>query len=226
MDWIHFYVDDWLAHTAHLSPADTGAYINVFCHFMCRDGHVPDDDRVLARVAKLDVRAWKKTKQRLIQASFIEIVDGLVQGVRLSKALAKGLAGSQLQSSRAAKGWDTRRVKSLNGQYPLHAAAVPRQCPSILPPLPSITITKERSAFAPIDSTAEVFGSPLHFLISSGSNERQARGLLGRWRKQHGDAVVLDTIAEAQRQSVSEPVAWITKALQARTGARPDDGWL
>jgi uncharacterized protein YdaU (DUF1376 family) len=231
MDWVHLYVDDWLAHTAELSPTDTGAYISLFCHFICRDGHVADDDRVLARITKLDPRAWKRTKQRLIQGAYIQIVDGFVRGQRLSKALARGLATAQLQASRSAKGWQTRRVKSLNGQHPPHATAMPRQRPGIIPAKPSITnttsLSKERGAEAPNGRTTPgLFGACLDYFISSGSTEKDARSLLGGWRKKFGESVVLEAIAEAQRQSVSAPVAWVSKALQARSSARPDDGWL
>ena len=47
------------------------------------------------------------------------------------------------------------------------------------------------------------------FLAEHGCPERQARSLLGKWRKERGDAETLAALIEADRESVSEPVAWI-----------------
>ncbi len=48
--------------------------------------------------------------------------------------------------------------------------------------------------------------------------EKNARKLLGKWRKGVGDGEVIKLITEAEKQSVSEPVAWIEAAISKGTG--------
>lgn len=53
-----------------------------------------------------------------------------------------------------------------------------------------------------------------NFLAEHGCPERQARSLLGKWRKERGDAETLAALIAAERESVSEPVAWIEARLK------------
>lgn len=50
----------------------------------------------------------------------------------------------------------------------------------------------------------------------SGKSEASCRSLLGRWRKAHDDGAILATIAQAERDAVSDPAAWITATLKVR----------
>jgi hypothetical protein len=86
---------------------------------------------------------------------------------------------------------------------------------------------------ASVDPGSIIFGRHpggcLHYLLTNNVKEKSARGLLGRWRKDHGDGATIEVVAEAGRHAVSEPVAWIEATLRARerraSGARPfDDG--
>ena len=57
---------------------------------------------------------------------------------------------------------------------------------------------------------------------ANGLPEKNARSLLGKWRKQLGDNEVITLISEASSEAVSEPVAWIEAAVRNR----PDsDAW-
>jgi hypothetical protein len=72
----------------------------------------------------------------------------------------------------------------------------------------------------PIDLKAAVFASGVPLLTSTGITDRAARSMLGRWRQIYRDGAVLDALSAAQAESPSDPVAWITKALEARNGNR------
>lgn len=62
-----------------------------------------------------------------------------------------------------------------------------------------------------------VFGRGLDWLMrSSAREERQCRGLLGKWRKElSSDEALIALLGRAQREGVIEPVAWIEKAIAA-----------
>lgn len=50
-------------------------------------------------------------------------------------------------------------------------------------------------------------------LLTSGGMKTGQRTLIGKWRKDHGDAATMAAIAEAQRHQVTEPKGWITARL-------------
>ncbi|MBC7138678.1 MAG: helix-turn-helix domain-containing protein [Defluviimonas sp.] len=56
----------------------------------------------------------------------------------------------------------------------------------------------------------------LRFLIANGVAEKNARSNLGRWRRDYPEPMILAVMSEAERQEVTEPVAWINGALKRR----------
>lgn len=70
----------------------------------------------------------------------------------------------------------------------------------------------------PVRKLVEViFTDGLAYIMAAGVPERQARSLLGKWRAMVGDEGVIGAIYKAQIDSVSDPVAYITKTLNARS---------
>ncbi len=59
-----------------------------------------------------------------------------------------------------------------------------------------------------------IFGECLAYLTEHGAPEKQARSELGKWRKRVGDAEVVNLVSRAQRESVTEPIAWIESAMK------------
>ena len=69
--------------------------------------------------------------------------------------------------------------------------------------------------------TKAIFDSGIALIAVTGRPDREARSIIGRWRKQYHDSQVLSAIANCERaEDISEPVEWITKALQAGNGER------
>lgn len=66
-----------------------------------------------------------------------------------------------------------------------------------------------------IDVQKSIFDTGVAILTVSGRTDRQARSMLGRWRKDFSDSQVLTALSRCQVERPSEPVGWITKALQA-----------
>jgi hypothetical protein len=58
-----------------------------------------------------------------------------------------------------------------------------------------------------------VFSTGRQILTESGVDPKQAGGIIGRWRKSHGDASVLDVLARCQAEQPEVPLEWITAAL-------------
>lgn len=60
----------------------------------------------------------------------------------------------------------------------------------------------------------QIWQAGVPYLEAHGLTSKAARSLLGKWRKEHGDAHTLSTLIAAQNQGVSEPVAWMERALK------------
>lgn len=71
-------------------------------------------------------------------------------------------------------------------------------------------------ATTPDPDKLKTFIISLRILTSLGIRERNARALLGRWRRDHGDRAVHDAVEAARARVPADPAAWITACL---TGA-------
>lgn len=90
----------------------------------------------------------------------------------------------------------------------------------------TVAIATDAKASSPIDLKAAIFASGVPLLQSTGTTDRHARSMLGRWRKDYGDGAVLDALAFAQTVSPSEAIPYITKTLENRSGrqSNPNNG--
>jgi hypothetical protein len=66
-----------------------------------------------------------------------------------------------------------------------------------------------------IDVQKSIFDTGVAILTVSGRTDREARSMLGRWRKDFSDSQVLTALSRCQVERPSEPLEWIAKALQA-----------
>lgn len=58
-----------------------------------------------------------------------------------------------------------------------------------------------------------IFGYGVPILVQSGTVEKQARSFLGKLRKQHGDAKVIDALRQCLRTKPLQPLEWLAKML-------------
>lgn len=87
---------------------------------------------------------------------------------------------------------------------------------------PSVPAVAGAAAVSPPPIIADVLWTAcLPYLTSSGVSDRQARSILGGWRKRYGAGEVAAAVAEAQRQAVSSPLAYIEATLKRRGETAP-----
>lgn len=62
--WMPLYVGDFMGDTAHLSAAETGAYLMLIMHYW-RMGGLPEDDRSKQRISRMTPQEWARYKSRI-----------------------------------------------------------------------------------------------------------------------------------------------------------------
>jgi uncharacterized protein YdaU (DUF1376 family) len=228
---VHFFTvfpNDWISGTADLTAEETGVLWNLCCHYMTKDGCVPDNAAVLCRVVKLGTRAWNRVKRRLIEGAFIEVRDGFIWQAKCEERLKLDGNFAKTQREKAEKRWGLHRAKLLENN---ETADAPGSTGADTTADASLSLNIERAADAalkvvPGKNSPWDFG--LSILAAAGVSEKQARSLIGKWRKQlnSDDPKLLSLFLTAQAQSVADPVAYLTKAVGNAAGGPATPGEL
>lgn len=122
--WMPFFVGDYLSATGRLTTEQHGAYLLILLDYW-KNGPPPNDDAVLAAIARLSPAAWRKAKPSLI--GFFEIRDGLLIQKRVEKerdrATKVTAERSEAGKAGAAKRWQGDKQK--NGKPIANAMNLP-----------------------------------------------------------------------------------------------------
>lgn len=93
-----FYVAEYLADAAHLSTLEHGAYMLLIMNYWQRAEPLPDNDRKLARLARLTDEQWASIREDM--AEFFDVSDGIWSHKRIDHELTK--AEQKLEAARNA----------------------------------------------------------------------------------------------------------------------------
>jgi hypothetical protein len=61
-----------------------------------------------------------------------------------------------------------------------------------------------------------IFDLGIGLLVAAGHKDREARSILGKWRRDFGDSAVLSALLDCQAKNIANPVEWMPKRLKAR----------
>jgi hypothetical protein len=68
----------------------------------------------------------------------------------------------------------------------------------------------------PPDIPKMIFDLGIGLLVAAGHKDREARSILGKWRRDFGDSAVLSALMDCQAKNIANPVEWMPKRLKAR----------
>jgi uncharacterized protein YdaU (DUF1376 family) len=71
--WMAFYINDYAGDTFHLNRAQHGSYLHMLMAAFKNAGWLPNDDGLLAQIAKCTPKEWKA--ERALYAAFFQITD-------------------------------------------------------------------------------------------------------------------------------------------------------
>lgn len=199
------WTDAYLGDTTHLTTLEHGAYLLLLMTaWRTRDCVLPDDDRLLARYARLNAQQWKRI--RPIIEAFFTVKDGVWRQGRLTdergaverhrlQQSEKGKAGAVAKSLKR-RGRDEAAAKS--GLTSASAQVQPDASSHLHTHIPL-----DKSNGAASDSDKQFWDSAKSYLGASKAS------LIGKWIRDHGKDETARAITAAQIERAVEPVAYI-----------------
>lgn len=133
--WMPLHLDAYLADTGHLTTLEHGAYLLLIMHYW-RNGSLPDDERMIARIARLSKDEWaesrdvlatlfregwkhKRIDEELAKADDIIAKRKAAAGAMHSKRTAKADApAEQMQSTCSDTGGNTFNQEPIRKEEP------------------------------------------------------------------------------------------------------------
>ena len=176
------------------------AYRVVIDLIYMQGGQLPDDPRYISGHLGCSLRKWKSIRFDLIERGKLIVSGEFLTNKRAEKEL-ETLA--KLQDKQAENARGPRKIKDLEKPPLNHTEPEPDTDPS----------SNEEDGDA-VDFAKVLFDRGVAFLGRHAVPERQARSLVGKWRKASGDQAVFDAFSACNKAGVTDPVSWIERRLQ------------
>jgi uncharacterized protein YdaU (DUF1376 family) len=238
------FTDALIGDTMHLTTEEFGAYLLILIATWRNNGSaLRDDDIKMSRIIRCGLNRWRtKIKPRLIE--FFDISDGLWHQKRLEKEWVTVLENKKKQAIKGRLSGVARSLKKLEiertdvGQrFELNANPLilkkEEEEDSDSPSGESAATSAANDAQTPeekiapeesIDPVKALWSRGLKLLLDAGVPEKQARGLMGKWRREFGDAAVMVAIAAAENELATEPISFISACLANSRAAKESNG--
>lgn len=100
--WMPMYWADYLADTSHLNAAEHGAYLMLIAHYWTTGKPLPNDDRLLARIARMQPDEWSNAKALLGQ--FFTIDEAEWRHGRIDHEIAEARARYERRAAAGREG--------------------------------------------------------------------------------------------------------------------------
>ena len=208
----------WDFGTASLSLEEEAAYLRIVNAIHKHKGPVPDQDRVLAGLFRVSTRKARALVKALQDEGKITIEDGLIWNDRARSDLVQRGFVSISRAESGAKGGRTRAenaAKSLKDKDTDQAIASSREEKR------REELSEAKASDESPDFAKQLWDRGVAFLERNGTPNRQAKAMIGKWRKFYQDTDIFDAFAACSKQGVVDPIPWITARLNGK-GKRDD----
>ena len=200
----------WDFGTASLSLEEEAAYLRIVNAIHKHKGPVPDQDRVLAGLFRVSTRKARALVKALQDAGKVSIEDGLIWNDRARSDLVQRGFVSISRAESGAKGGRTRAenaAKSLKDKDAHQAIASSREEKR------REELSEAKASDESPDFAKQLWDRGVAFLERNGTPNRQAKAMIGKWRKFYQDTDIFDAFAACSKQGVVDPIPWIAARL-------------
>jgi len=208
--FIAFYPSDWLGGTRMLSALETGVYITLVAMMYEAEGPIQMPHDRLARSCGTTLPTFRKALETLIENHKIIMLEAGLWNDRVERELKKREQKRESAKVSANHRWQKTEQKqsehdanALRPQYDGNANHNHNHS----------QIDTNANALDGDAVTAALWDRGVRFLVAHGSSERQARSVIGKWRKDAGDQEIYDAFAACKREGIVDPIPWVTASL-------------
>ncbi len=240
MNWYPHHLGDFAQATAHLSMLEDAAYSRLLRWYYAEEQPIPADLRAACRIARATSNDEREAVRVVLEEFFELTADGYrqaradreIEAYRDKSAKAARSAEARWSNKRTqcgrnanASGIDANASKGdadamlANSQQPTYS--VPIGTGAAPPMLPPAAAPAGDLLPLPADPVKVLFDAGVSLLTAAGVSDRQARSLIGQWRRTAGDADVLAAIVRCRDQRITAPVPWLSAALRPRAQRKP-----
>jgi hypothetical protein len=192
-----------------LSGEDFKTWVNLLCLASRNDGRLPDIEDI-GFALRLDAKRAKAAVGRLCSAGLIATDDD-------------GFAPHKWNDRQYKSDVSTGRVKRFRERSKERAETATETAPDTEADTETeYSVAKATAEVIPIDPEKVMFDAGIELLGRSGKSPSQARGILGRWKRDHPTGDVIEALGAAQRQGVIDPVPWIEARWKGRRVAETE----
>ena len=213
--FMQFYVGDYLADTLDLTTEQHGAYLLILMTMWQHDAKLPNDPVKLARIARMTPAKFRPVWDEI--SRFFVVEGDKITNPRLTKERKKAAEKSSKRATAGRAGGQAKALKDNEARL-ANAMPMPQHSPDTRDQrLPEANASgREASEDEPAeDFSKQVFDRAVVFLGRHKVPEKQARALVGKWRKSHDDRAIFDAFAACSKAGAVDPVPWITARLGA-----------
>jgi uncharacterized protein YdaU (DUF1376 family) len=207
------HIGDYAKHTVHLSNAEDLAYRRALDFYYDTEQPLRPDIPWLTHRLRVG-----SEELEFVLREFFELRETGYHNKRADAEISKFHAFLEKQKYNGKQGGRPPKGGKEKPKKPRPNPNETQKKPNHLPS--TILLPNGNSAeTAPASQTlkSQIFGPCLDWLSSaSDRTPEKLRSQVGRWCKLYGDAVTVDCIVSAQRESPVDPISWIEKALKSK----------
>lgn len=212
---------DWDNGTARLTLEEEAAYLRIVNAIHKHRAPVPDVDRVLSGMFRVSTRKARSLRDALIEAGKLTVENGFIWNARARSDLVQRGFVSISRSESGAKGGRMSaeaRANPLKTNEPEQAIASSRE-----EKRREEKNSEANASDASVDFAKQLFDRGVAFLGRHGTQDKQARSVIGKWRKAYQDTDIFEAFAACSKEGIVDPVPWITAKLSGKGKANGTD---
>jgi uncharacterized protein YdaU (DUF1376 family) len=174
---------------------------------------LPDDPAWIARRMRVDAETYNRLVAPLIDEFFTRR-NGRISNGKLTGIFNESNEKHSRRVEAGKMGGRPPKPQKANEKTQSNAKAMPKQ------PEPELELELEdaeaKASDASVDFAKQLWERGVAFLGKHNVADKQARTLIGKWRKAYTDTDIFDAFAACSKQGVIDPVPWITARLDGK----------
>jgi uncharacterized protein YdaU (DUF1376 family) len=208
--YFRFYPSDFMRGIRGLSAQEAGLYVMLLCRMYEESGPIENHALKLSTYCGMRLATFEKTLDRLVALGKITATDGMLFNDRAAIEISNRADDLKI-ASKAGKASAKKRQQNQG------SAATTVQRPFNHTDTDTDTDkTEAKASDASVDFAKQLWDRGVSFLSRHGTPDKQARTLIGKWRKAYTDTDIFDAFAACSKEGIIDPVPWITAKLAGK----------